>query len=71
MTDMSMEQIITTLRTIKTNGLNPALYVVVTEIENRLIVKHRLTGEIRVLEKQGGAYGETVHGSRTGRASQS
>lgn len=33
------------------NDLNPALYVLIAEIENRLIVKQRFTGEIRVLEK--------------------
>ena len=36
---------------IKANGLNPALYMVVTELENRLVVKHRITGEIKVLDK--------------------
>lgn len=36
---------------IKANGLNPALYIVVTELENRLIIRHRITGEIKVLDK--------------------
>lgn len=48
---MSIEEIKQALITIKRNGLNPALYVVVTELENRLIVKHRFTGEIKVLSK--------------------
>lgn len=39
------------LATIKANGLNPALYTVVAELENRLIVKHRITGDIKVLGK--------------------
>lgn len=39
------------LAVIKANGLNPALYVVVTELEKRLIVKHRITDEIKVLDK--------------------
>ena len=39
------------LAVIKANGLNPALCVVVTELENRLIVKHRITGEIKVLDR--------------------
>lgn len=48
---MSMGAIKQALITIKRNGLNPALYVVITELEGRLIVKHRITGEIRVLDK--------------------
>ena len=39
------------LAIIKANGLNPALCVVVTELENSLIVKHRITGDIKVLDK--------------------
>lgn len=38
-------------KVMQENDLNPMLYVVVAEIENRLIVKHRITGEIRVLDK--------------------
>lgn len=39
------------LEIIKRNKLNPALYVVVNEQETRLIVKHRITGDIKVIDK--------------------
>ena len=48
---MDIKSIKQALLTIKANGLNPALYVVVAEIENLLIVKHRITGDIKVLDK--------------------
>lgn len=48
---MGIKEVKQALAAIKRNGLNPALYVVITEIENRFIVKHRITGEIKVLDK--------------------
>lgn len=36
---------------IKRNKLNPALYVVIKELEYSVIVKHRITGEIKVIDK--------------------
>lgn len=39
------------LEIIKRNKLNPALYVVIKELEKKLILKHRITGEIKVIEK--------------------
>lgn len=36
---------------IKENKLNPALYVVIKELEHSIIVKHRITCEIKVLDK--------------------
>lgn len=39
------------LETIKRNKLNPALYVVINELETRLILKHRITGEVKVIDK--------------------
>lgn len=39
------------LEIIKRNKLNPALFVVIKELEYSMIVKHRLTGEIKVIEK--------------------
>ena len=39
------------LETIKRNNLNPALYVVIKELDNKIILKHRTTGEVKVIEK--------------------
>lgn len=39
------------LAIIKANGLNPAVYVVIGDGENHLVVKHRITGEVKVLDK--------------------
>ena len=39
------------LETIKRNKLNPALYVVIKELEDKLILKHRITGDVKVIEK--------------------
>lgn len=36
---------------IKKNKLNPALYVVIKELEHSIIVKHRITGNVKVLDK--------------------
>lgn len=33
------------------NGLNSILYVVVQDLQHSMIVKHRITGEFRVLDK--------------------
>ena len=40
------------LRIIKANGLNPAVYVVINNAEKHLVIKHRLTREIKVLDKE-------------------
>lgn len=39
------------LEIIKRSGLNPALYVVIEELEHNLIVKHRITGDVKVIGK--------------------
>ena len=39
---------------LKTNGLKPACWAVIDEQETRIVVKHRLTGEVRCLDKEGG-----------------
>lgn len=36
---------------IKRNKLNPALYVVIQDLGHSLIIKHRITGDIKVLDK--------------------
>ena len=36
---------------IKRNKLNPALYVVMKELNHSIIVKHRITGDVKVLDK--------------------
>lgn len=36
---------------IKRNKLNPALYVVVKELTHSMIIKHRITGEFKVIDK--------------------
>ena len=36
---------------IKRSKLNPALYVVVKDLQHSMIVKHRITGEFRMLDK--------------------
>lgn len=39
------------LEVIKRHKLNPALYVVIQDLQHSMIVKHRITGEFRVLDK--------------------
>ena len=39
------------LEIIKRNKLNPALYVVIKELDNNLILRHRITGEVKVINK--------------------
>lgn len=39
---------------MKQNGLQPHLFTVVKELEFSMIVKHRITGEFKVINKQGG-----------------
>ena len=36
---------------IRKNNLNPALYVVMKELDHSIIIKHRITGEVKVLDK--------------------
>lgn len=36
---------------MRKNGLNPILFVVVKDLPHSMIVKHRITGEIKVLDR--------------------
>lgn len=36
---------------IQRNGLNKLTWVVIRELNNSMIVRHRITGEIKVLDK--------------------
>ena len=36
---------------IRRNGLQPNLYTVVQDLQNVMIVRHRITGEFKVLDK--------------------
>lgn len=36
---------------MRKNGINSILYVVIEELDHSIIVKHRITGEIKVLDK--------------------
>lgn len=36
---------------MRKNDVNSVLYVVIKELDNSIIVKHRITGEIKVLDK--------------------
>lgn len=36
---------------MKRNGLNPLLLVVVKDLEHSMIVKHRVTGEFKIITK--------------------
>ena len=36
---------------MRKNGLNSILFVVVKDLPNSMIIKHRITGEFRVLDK--------------------
>ena len=40
---------------LKQNGLKPHLYTVVKELDASMIVKHRITGEFKMINKQGGS----------------
>ena len=37
--------------TIQRNGLNKLTWVVIKELDHKLIVKHRITGEVKVIGK--------------------
>ena len=39
---------------LERNGLKAACWVVVKDLPNSMIVKHRITGEFKVLDKKGG-----------------
>lgn len=39
------------LETIKKNGLNPAFFIVLKDLQYSMIVKNRFTGEVRVINK--------------------
>lgn len=39
------------LETIKKNGLNPALFVVLQDLQYSMIIKNRITGEVRLIDK--------------------
>lgn len=36
---------------MRENGINSILYVVIKELDHSMIVKHRITGEVKVLNK--------------------
>lgn len=36
---------------MRKNGINSILFVVVKELDHKLIVKHRITGDVKVLDK--------------------
>lgn len=36
---------------MRKNGINSVLYVVIKELDHSMIVKHRITGDIKVLDK--------------------
>lgn len=37
---------------LKVHGIQPHLYTVVKELPNSMIVKHRITGEFKVIERR-------------------
>lgn len=39
---------------LKRNKLNPLVWVVVKELDHSMIVRHRVTGEFKHVEKKGG-----------------
>lgn len=39
------------MEVIKRNGLSPLLWTVVKELTHSMIVRHRVTGEVKVIEK--------------------
>lgn len=51
MAQKNLTQLKRQLEIIKENGLNPALYVVIEELEHKLIVKNRFTGTVKVIDK--------------------
>lgn len=38
---------------LKSNCLKPACWAVIDEQDAHIVVKHRITGEVRVLDKEG------------------
>ena len=36
---------------MRKNGVNSVLYVVIKELDHSIIIKHRITGEVKVLDK--------------------
>ena len=39
---------------LKANGLKPACWAVIDEQDTHIVVKHRITGEVRCLDKEDG-----------------
>lgn len=42
---------------MRKNGINSILYVVMKELDHSIIIKHRITGDVKVLDKQEVSYG--------------
>lgn len=36
---------------MRKNGVNSVLYVVIKELDHSIIIKHRITGDVKVLDK--------------------
>ena len=36
---------------MRKNGINSILYVVIKELDHKLIIKHRITGTVKVIDK--------------------
>ena len=36
---------------MRKNGINSILYVVIKELDHKIIIKHRITGNVKVLDK--------------------
>lgn len=36
---------------MRRNGVNSVLYVVMKELDHKIIIKHRITGNVKVLDK--------------------
>ena len=47
-----IKDLVRALWVIKANGLNPALYLVIDDTDTHLIIKNRITGTVKALEKK-------------------
>lgn len=47
-----IKDLVRALSIIKANGLNPALYLVIDDTDTHVIVKNRITGTVKVLDKK-------------------
>ena len=49
---LPIKDLVRALGIIKASNLNPALYVVIDDTDTHIVVKNRITGTVKVLDKK-------------------